>query len=299
MKQLIFVAAIVLAAACNNHITPSTTPIANAEIISSRGDTILAGHCSLSAFEAMPYKQWFDHNYNTYATDTATIEQLKPLLTGKTIEVFLGTWCGDSKREVPRMMKILQQAHIDTTQVKLILVDHAENVYKQSPQHEEQGKNIHHVPTFIIYENNREKGRIVETPVVTLEKDLLSILTTNTYRPNYKAITYWHDHVKGRNKIKSDTTLKAIAAAVKPVVKHLGEYNAYGYVLLAQHRYKEAINVLTLNTLLFPDQYWTYNSLADVYYKTGDNTNARKYYQKVLTLKPDNNNAKDMLKKIP
>lgn len=35
---------------------------------------------------------------------------------------------------------------------------------------------IERVPTFIFYKNESEIGRIIETPVETLEKDILNIL---------------------------------------------------------------------------------------------------------------------------
>jgi hypothetical protein len=38
------------------------------------------------------------------------------------------------------------------------------------------GKNILRVPTLIIEEKNKEMGRIVEYPVVSLERDMLSIV---------------------------------------------------------------------------------------------------------------------------
>ena len=38
---------------------------------------------------------------------------------------------------------------------------------------------IQRVPTFIIYKNNIESGRIIETPKTSLEQDLVNILTGN------------------------------------------------------------------------------------------------------------------------
>jgi hypothetical protein len=39
---------------------------------------------------------------------------------------------------------------------------------------------IKKIPTIIIYRNNTEIGRIIETPHTTLEKDLLDILNMKT-----------------------------------------------------------------------------------------------------------------------
>ena len=43
---------------------------------------------------------------------------------------------------------------------------------KQSPDFNPESYQINRVPTAIIYRNNKEIGRIIETPKKTLEKDL-------------------------------------------------------------------------------------------------------------------------------
>jgi hypothetical protein len=58
-------------------------------------------------------------------------------------------------------------------------------LYKQSPEHEEAGRKILRVPTLIIESGGHEWGRIIELPVVSLERDLLRILRKDGYIPNY------------------------------------------------------------------------------------------------------------------
>ena len=57
---------------------------------------------------------------------------------------------------------------------------------KQSPQGYEKGMNIDYVPTFIIYQNGKEVNRIIESPVESIEKDLIAILQAKKYTPNYQ-----------------------------------------------------------------------------------------------------------------
>jgi len=171
IKYFIYLTAVLSIIACSHRITPSTTPYTNTEV-QDNGETILIGHCSLHMLQKENYKQWYNFSFNSYRIDSATTNQLKPLLKNKTMQIFLGSWCDDSKREVPRMLKILNYAGFDTTHIQLICVNHA----KQSPQHEEQGKHITNVPTFIIYNHKKEMGRIIESPKLSLEKDLLTIL---------------------------------------------------------------------------------------------------------------------------
>ena len=163
----------------------TTNQLANIEVKNSIGEPMLLGHCDISFLQQGVYKNWYQPGYDNYVPDSSTILVLKGLLNDKKIDIFLGTWCGDSRREVPRMMKILTKAGVDQKQIRLIFVSNESSSYKQSPQHEETGKNIKKVPTFIVYENEQEIGRIIEYPVVSLEKDLLSILRREKYVPNY------------------------------------------------------------------------------------------------------------------
>jgi thiol-disulfide isomerase/thioredoxin len=185
MKNIFVAVLLLCAVACNRVLLPSGTPVINTEIKNANGQLILAGHASPAVMQWPNYKGWFEPAYNSYATDNNSVAELKPLLKGRTMEIFLGSWCGDSRREVPRMLKILEQAGLDTSRLALIFVDNAAASYKQSPQHEEKGKDIRRVPTFILYQGKTELGRIVESPVVSLEKDLLSILRHEAYKANY------------------------------------------------------------------------------------------------------------------
>ena len=56
---------------------------------------------------------------------------------------------------------------------------------KTTPDTYENGLNITNVPTFIFYEKGVEINRIVESPIKSLEEDMLEILTGSSYKPNY------------------------------------------------------------------------------------------------------------------
>lgn len=298
MKQLIFILAVMLfATACNQQIIPSNTPIVNKKIANENGDTILSGHCAIEMMHQNPYKIWYDTNYANYKVDTNRAIMLQPLLKHKTMEIFMGSWCGDTRREVPRMLKILQVAQMDTNNIKLIFVDNSTVTYKQSIEQEHTNKNIHHVPTFIVYDN-KEIGRIVETPLESFEKDLITILSKTAYTPKYKAIEFWCKHISKKNKLLNDVELQKIAISVKPLCKHSGELNAYGYVVLAQKKYNEAMNIFKLNVAIYPENAGVYDSLGEAYLTIGDKQNAKANYEKVLQLNPTDMNAKKMLEKI-
>lgn len=152
------------------------------------GNDMLLGCCTREALNREPFAAWFNTNYFNYKVDTSLITSLKQNMQRKQFLLFMGTWCGDSKREVPRILKVLDYCGVRDEQVKIVMVSNAESMYKQSPAHEEKGLNILRVPTLIVYENNTEINRLIEYPVESLEKDLLKILERQLYKPNYTKI---------------------------------------------------------------------------------------------------------------
>ncbi len=162
-----------------------STPPQNQIVKAKHGSEMLLGNCTRDCLLQKPFSDWFIKNYEEYKVDSSQIETRSKLLKKKNITIFLGTWCGDSKREVPRMLKILDAAGVHEKQINLIMVSNDDGMYKQSPQHEEKGMNILRVPTFIISEGKNEIGRIIEFPKQSLEKDLMLILERKEYIPNY------------------------------------------------------------------------------------------------------------------
>ncbi len=151
----------------------------------AQGNSMLVGKCTKAGLEKAPFNMWFDANYSAYQIDSFTCNFIRPLLSGKSITIFLGTWCGDSRREVPRIIKILECCDFPQNMLSLVMVSNVGAEYKKSPTHEEAGRNIVRVPTIIIEENGSEIGRIIEFPIISMEKDLLAILKKENYKPNY------------------------------------------------------------------------------------------------------------------
>ncbi|WP_435182367.1 thioredoxin family protein [Cellulophaga omnivescoria] len=145
----------------------------------------LLGKISKSDLTKNTFANWFTPNYNNYKVDAETIKRIEKELKHYIIVAFMGTWCGDSKRETPHFYKVLEAANFPMENFSIVAVDNAKNNYKKSPGGEEKGLNITRVPTFILYKNGKEANRIVESPIISIEKDLEAIVTGNTYIPNY------------------------------------------------------------------------------------------------------------------
>lgn len=270
----------------------------NQIVIDDKGNAKMLGIINESALQQAPFKDWFMPNYDNYLINKKVISMLKDSLNQYEIKVFLGTWCGDSKKEVPRFYSILDAVKFPENQLEVIAVDRTPEAYKQAPNHEEKGLNIHRVPTFIFYKNGEEVNRIVEHPKETLERDILNIVTTNKYASNYVAANY----VGALLDTKSLDSLKREESTLVPRLAEFvigsRELNTLGYVNLRAKNYENALYIFDLNTKIFPYKYNVYDSLGEAYFETQNYDEALKNYYKVLSLKPDDENAVKMIAKI-
>jgi thiol-disulfide isomerase/thioredoxin len=141
--------------------------------ISQQTALMLTGEVGRDDFMAEPYNSWFNTNYDEYEIDVSDFKLLKKNLKKTKIVVFLGTWCGDTRREVPRFIRILDEIEFDKKRIKYIAIDRS----KSAPGYDPGDYDIQYVPTFIFYKKGREYGRIIESPVESLEKDMLNILS--------------------------------------------------------------------------------------------------------------------------
>ncbi|MBO9202742.1 MULTISPECIES: thioredoxin family protein [Niastella] len=172
--------------ACTPKMANQQTSTINLEATDKKGNLILLGKCTRERLAQPPFDVWYTKNFSTYTVDSNTASQIKHLLRNKRFLLFMGTWCGDSRREVPRIYKILDYCEVKPSQIQLITLNNSDTAYKKSPGHEEQGLNIRRVPTLLIFENQREVGRVVESPVTSLEKDIMAIVTGQPYEHRYK-----------------------------------------------------------------------------------------------------------------
>lgn len=106
--------------------------------------------------------------------DAASSQALASVPPGADVTIFLGTWCGDSRREVPRLWKALRLAGGNVPfAIHYIGVDRD----KKEPVAPVTNNDIRYVPTFIVQREGREVGRVVEESPNGIEKDLLALLT--------------------------------------------------------------------------------------------------------------------------
>ena len=115
---------------------------------------------------------WFQDNYKRYQPKDSVINLIKNFPYELKVTVFMGTWCDDSKDEVPKFFKIADALLFSESQIEIVAVDRD----KKCKSVDLTPYKIGLVPTFIFYKNGKEIGRIVESPKETLEKDLLKMM---------------------------------------------------------------------------------------------------------------------------
>ncbi|MFP4081925.1 MAG: thioredoxin family protein [Candidatus Aminicenantes bacterium] len=109
---------------------------------------------------------------DSYSPSIQTIHELNGLDYPVKIEIFLGTWCPDSKQHVSAYFKIMEMADNPLLTTTYIGIPRD----KEDRKSYIQGKNIIRVPTFIVYIHGHEQGRIIEHPKKSVEEDLMDII---------------------------------------------------------------------------------------------------------------------------
>jgi thiol-disulfide isomerase/thioredoxin len=114
----------------------------------------------------------FDLYTKRYEPNEIIIKKLNSVQDSILIDVFMGTWCHDSKREIPALFKIME-----TLDNPLISASYTALEYKRrGPKEIIEENNITRTPTFIIYKNGKEVGRIIEEAKESIESDLYNII---------------------------------------------------------------------------------------------------------------------------
>lgn len=114
----------------------------------------------------------FDLYTKRYKPDPKIITQLNSVQDTILIDVFMGMWCHDSKREIPAFFKIMESIENPLISAKYTALEYK----RKGPKEIIKTNDIKRTPTFIIYKNGKEVGRIIEEVEVSIESDLYEII---------------------------------------------------------------------------------------------------------------------------
>ena len=131
----------------------------------------LIGHVTREALEN--YETWKTLRAEDYTPDAAAVQTIAANWRGVRALVIVGTWCKDSKRDLPRFFKIADIGKLRLDAVTFIGVDRS----KKDTEGLTEVHKIERVPTFVFFRGGTEIGRVTEKPTTTLEADIAAILT--------------------------------------------------------------------------------------------------------------------------
>jgi hypothetical protein len=151
-------------------------------VLVSRHQGLVGDVTEETLFAAVPaWRRLMD----AYTPDASAVAALASEKRDVTMRVVFGTWCGDSKEFVPRVLKTVRAAANPRVKVRLVALD---NDFLR-PQDVIADGRIINVPTVIVESGGRagvggpqgpplvEIGRVTETPAgATMEEDVAAIL---------------------------------------------------------------------------------------------------------------------------
>jgi thioredoxin 1 len=111
----------------------------------------------------------FEENFDRYEV----LESAEEIPADTSVLIFFGTWCHDSRREVPRMLKILEVVGLPEDNIKMVALDFS----KTDPGGLAVANGVEFTPTFIFFRQQEEIGRIIEKPATTLEEAMVELLS--------------------------------------------------------------------------------------------------------------------------
>jgi thiol-disulfide isomerase/thioredoxin len=135
---------------------------------------IIKGYIDRKTLETDTAFKWFADNYSHANPDAAAITTFNEKKDNFTILVFGGTWCHDTQNLLPLFYKLIDKSNFPKDKVVLLGVDR--NKTTISNWHNKY--NVKNVPTFIILQNHKEVGRVVEYGNTgAIDKELAQIVS--------------------------------------------------------------------------------------------------------------------------
>jgi len=136
---------------------------------------VLVGELSWADLATVP---GWEEERAAYQPDQEAVEQLRMAGAQYQILVVLGTWCSDSKREVPRLEKIVESVGKETLEPRYIGVDRTKRIRGlEFPNGLLVDDTAERVPTIIVVDaDGHELGRVVETAQRPLEQMLVEFI---------------------------------------------------------------------------------------------------------------------------
>jgi len=151
-----------------------------------QGHTVLVAPHRGLAGEVTPDEIWstvpvWQARKDAYQPDAEAVAALRAADRDLDVTIAFGTWCGDSKRYVPELLKSLELAANPHLHVNLVAIERG----FEKPLDWAQEHRLTNVPTILVSAGGEEIGRMVETPSSSdfMEADLAAIVSGRSFVP--------------------------------------------------------------------------------------------------------------------
>jgi len=258
------------------------------------GDTpgnLLVGTVTRADLKEAPFSEWFDREYRNYEPVMETVRALAGHIDSVSVEIYFGSWCGDSKREVPRMMRVLDLAGLDEGQLSLVALSDRPMEFMKAPGNPQVGALVHRTPTFIVRRGGKEIGRIVETATTTLEGDLLAIVEGRAPLPKFGAEALVYRLVLDHSGEEAEDALRKAGARILELGDPGSLWHYAEFDLLKNDRAHEARAVIELYLQVEPKSVRGHLILSDALAALGHKDEALAAVGRALELEPRNERA--------
>jgi len=256
----------------------------------------LLGRCTAQQLDEEPFSEWSRKGYDDYTPNPVILEALRESdTTDLKLTVFFGTWCGDSRREVPRLLKVFDAMELPRASVELVAVDRTEEALKQSPGGEERDREIYRVPTVIVERGSKEISRLVEYPVLSLERDLLAILEGNAYAPSYASYPFIRRWLAEGLLADPNVSPWGLASQLRDKIEGEGELAAAARVLQSRGDLAEAVKLFEVNCALHRESSRSHARLARALLDAGDREQAHESAERALRMNDDPERAQELV----
>ncbi len=122
-------------------------------------EKMLKGFITKEDISTEPLFMWYGESQRIYSNpDTAAVNALSRNKNKIYFIIFGGTWCEDTHYVLPKFYKIQEASGFPESRITMFAVDRN----KKTTGSIAQAMGITNVPTIIVMENGKEKGRVVE-----------------------------------------------------------------------------------------------------------------------------------------
>lgn len=128
---------------------------------------------SATAASAKQFLEEFETGFRDYHPDKKLVGKLADEAEHIQVKVIGGNWCSDTRREVPRLCKVMYYSGIPVSAYEYYRVDKNK---KPLAVDFTAGRSIGLVPEIVIFYKGKEAGSIREIPRKSIEADMLAII---------------------------------------------------------------------------------------------------------------------------